>query len=464
MILLLAYGSMMFAIVLYELARPKLVLVDFLSLFHVFFVFTYLAPPIAFLANPAMTGDWRFLALVPEAATSGLVLVTIAIGYLSLIVGFHLGVRQRAEVYPELGFRYGTRTQFVSLLAFLVAGLLAFLAYAHGHGGILELVLKGKDIRTQRQHAGVMQYFGFFAAVLPIAAMLLFSFWRCGNRAMRKWAWVAFGVAFVTALAYALGTAGRGNIGFVLLALLITWLNLDRRGVTVKKFLVISLFAVFVFLLITYGKSAIWTLGALADGIPAYFNALVSHRQWYSSAAGSTGLGSTLVDFLRNIDHAVVSIFTSLHYPEAYQAPRLIFDWPRALVELVPGVSQPEFVVSHTPSGLNRDFFNADGYVPPGWIAMKLINGGVLWLALGTLIAGTIGGYMSRVIWAAWYSSPVVPGLFTLLAFFWKDYIVGPDPFMVVMSNLPLLLLAVCFGWLVVFRVKRQAHAVEILS
>lgn len=464
MILLLAYASMLCAIVLYELARPKLVLVDFLSLFHVFFVFTYLAPLIAFLANPTLTGDWRFLALVPEAASSGLVLAAIVIGYLSLIVGFHIGMRQRAEAYPEFGFRYGTRTQFVCLLAFLIVGLVAFLAYAFGHGGILELVLKGKDIRTQRQHAGVMQYFGYFAAGLPIAAMLFFSFWRCSHRVMRRWAWIAFGVSFLTSLAYALGTAGRGNIGFVVLAILITWLNMDRRGVTMKKSLVILLFAVFVFLLVTYGKSAIWTLGALADGLPAYLDALVSHRQWYATAAGSGGLGGTLVDFLRNIDHAVVSIFTSLHYPEAYQAPRLFFDWPRALVELAPGVSQPEFVVTDTPSGLNRAFFNADGYVPPGWVAMKLINGGVVWLALGTFIAGAIGGCMNRVIWTAWHASPMVPGLFTLIAFFWKDYIVGPDPFMVVMSNLPLFVLAVCLGWMLVVRVKGQARAVKIPS
>jgi uncharacterized membrane protein YeaQ/YmgE (transglycosylase-associated protein family) len=139
----------------------------------------------------------------------------------------------------------------------------------------------------------------------------------------------------------------------------------------------------------------------------------------------------------------------------------LFFDWPRALIEIIPGISQPEFVVSHTPSGLNREFFSAEGYVPPGWIAMKLINGGIPWLVFGTFIAGAIGGYLNRVIWAAWDTSPMVPGLFTFLAFFWKDYIVGPDPFMVVMSNLPFLVLAVCSGWLLMLRVSRRENAVK---
>lgn len=461
MSLLLVYVSMLSAIVLYELVRPKVVLVDFLSLFHAFFVFTYLAPPIVFIANPALAGEWRFLSLVPQAATSGLVLAAIVVGYLALNLGFHIGARQPAQSYPKITFRYGTRTQLVCLVVFMVVSLAAFLVYAFGHGGIIELVLTGKDVRTQRQHAGIMQYFGYFAAGLPVAAMLFFSFWRCGPRNTRRWALVIFGLTLAAALAYALGTAGRGNIGFIFLGLLITWLNLDRRGITLKKSIVITLFAVFVFLLITYGKSAIWTLGALAGGIQAYFDAFLSHRAWYASAAGQEGLGITLVDFLRNIDHALVSVFTCLQHPEAYQAPRLFFDWPRALVEIVPGISQPEFVVSQTPSGLNRDFFGTQGYVPPGWIAMKLINGGFPWLVLGTFISGGIGGYLNRAIWAAWGTSPLVPGLFTFLAFFWKDYIVGPDPFMVVMSNLPFFVLAVCLGWLLVIRVNGRAHAVK---
>ena len=306
-----------------------------------------------------------------------------------------------------------------------------------------------------------MQYFGYFAAGLPVAAVLFFSFWRSRARTVRLPAFIAFGVAFVAAVAYALGTAGRGNIGFVFLALLITWLNLDQRGVTVKKAILVVIFAVFIFFLVTYGKSAIWTLGALSGGVQAYIDAFISHREWYSSAAGTSGLVRTLIDLLRNMDHALVSVYTSMHFVDAYQVPRLFFDWPRAFVELIPGVSQPEFVVSQTPSGLNRDFLDADGYVPPGWIAMKLINGGFPWLILGTFIAAFLGGYLNRLLWATWRSSPMLPGVFTVIAFFWKDHLLGPDPFMVVMSNVPLMVLAVCLGWMLVLQVGGPVRVVE---
>ena len=82
---------------------------------------------------------------------------------------------------------------------------------------------------------------------------------------------------------------------------------------------------------------------------------------------------------------------------ETYQVPRLFFDWIRTFIDVLPGVRQPDFFVSNTPSGINRDFLGKDGYVPPNIIAMKLMNGGVLWLALGSFLSGMVGGWMNKI-------------------------------------------------------------------
>lgn len=457
MIVAASYGVLIGFIAVYECFRKKEVLVDFLTIFNAYFVFTYLLPALVFIVFSEQASDWRFLGQYPEAAKSGMVAISVSVGYLSLLFGFFLGQHQPRARYPMIIFKFGEGTQLAVLVAFFGACFTGFLIYASGHGGVIELMLTGKEIRTQRQHAGLLQYFGYLASGLTLAALLFFSFRKCASRTFtRRLSGVIYLVAFLSALAFAVGTAGRGNIGLLFLVVLITWINLDQSGLTLRKLMGLAVFSGFLFLLVAYGKSAIWTLGSLSSGPYAYIEAFLAHHSWYGAAGGAAGVQENLVLFLRNMDHAVVSVYLALFQPDVYQAPRLFFDWPRAVLELVPGVSQPDFVVSQTPSALNREFLGADGYVPPGWVAMKLINGGFAWLIVGALIAGFLGGYLNRLAALAWQASPLMPGLFTFLGFFWNDYLVGPDPFMVIIPNLPGLLLAGGLIWMVVLRVTMQ--------
>jgi len=211
---------------------------------------------------------------------------------------------------------------------------------------------------------------------------------------------------------------------------------------------------VFIFFLVIYGKSVIWSLWALDNGLPAFYEAFVEHQEWYVKSS-SSGIIFSIIAFLRNMDHGLVTVYLSLTNPDIYESPRLFFDWPRAFLELIPGISQPEFIVSNTPSGLNRDFFNNDGYIPPGWVAMKIINGGILWLFLGSLFAGFIGGYLNKLLYLNWNSSPIIPGLFIYFAFFWKDYIVGTDPFMFVLPNIVTFLILFLLSFIIIFKNRK---------
>ena len=450
--LLLGYILLLAFVFFFEMLRKKYVFVDFILLFNVYFVFSYLIPAIAFLSASEQFSEWRFLAIVPQSMDSFLVFFAVLIGYLAIIVGYQIGVKQNANVYPNIGFKYGEKTQLALVMVFFLIISFAFFAYAYGHGGIIELILSGKDIRAGRQSAGVYQYAEYFSQGLPLSMLLFYSFKKYARKqSIRSFTSCFFLLSFPLSLINAVGTAGRGKIGFVFLLFLFFWWNFDGPKISKKKIFTMLFFLLFVFFLVTFGKSAIWTLHALSDGPIAYLEAFQRHRELHVETGG-IGFSGYLTAFARNVDHGLVSVYLALHNPEIYQTPRLFFDWPRAFIDIVPGISQPEFIVSSTPSGLNRDFLGVEGHVPPGWVAMKIINGGVFWLLAGSLIAGFIGGYLNRVLYQSWHSSPIMPALFIYIAFFWKDYIVGTDPFMFVLPNLSTFLILALLVWMFVIR------------
>lgn len=451
------YGLLLVWIIAFEIFRKKEVFVDFLSIFHLFFLFTYIFPTLVFLAEPSLYYEWKFLSVYPKVLDLFIVFLAILVGYLSIVVGYVLASKKSFKQYPTIKFKYGEQSQFLMVLIFFIISLFAFFLYAHGHGGIIDLILSGKDIRAKREHAGIFQYFGYLASGLTLSMLLFYSFKSYSqNHNVHKWAKRLFIVALVSALFYAVGTAGRGNIGMIFVYLVLLYFIMHPPQLNIKTLINVFIFTMFMYLLILYGKSALWTLYALADGPFAYIDAFTKHREWYGSQNTSDGIIQYLVGFFSEKDHPLVSLYVSLSHPDAYQAPRYFLDWPRAFVELIPGISQPEFIVSSTPSGLGRDFFGTSGYVPPGWIAMRIINGGFGWLLIASFISGYLGGWLNKFIIKNWFISPILPGVFMFMALFWNDNIIGIDPFMFFFPNLKTFLIFILVAWMVVLKIQKK--------
>ena len=456
--ILYAYILLLLFVVLVEIKRRKVVFVDFMTLFNLFFVFSYLTPAIVFLLNPLYFHKWRFLAVVPETMESFSVLLAITVGYVSIVVGYLAGSKQQVRAYPQIVFKYGEKTQFILIVFFFAVSSAAFMVYVYGYGGVVELLLSGKHIRAGRKDAGVYQYFGYLASGLPLSMLLFYSFEKYSSKVFysKISKYIFFFLAFLLSLIYAVGTAGRGKIGMVFLVLLFFWLNYDRPKFSAKKIVILLFFSVSVFCLVKYGKQAIWSLEALRDGPSAYISAFEIRSEKTIPESGT--LDESLIGFARNIDHGISSVYLSLFQPEIYQSPRLFFDWIRAFLDALPGVYQPEFIISGTPSSLNRDYFKIGGYVPPGWVAMKIINGGIIWLWAGSLIAGFIGGYLNKLLLLNWNSSPIMPALFIHMALFWKDNILGPDPFMVVLKSLATFFLFFLLAGILIIKTRRMPN------
>lgn len=450
---MITYLSMVICIIIFEFFRKKKKFIDFLSIFNLFFLFTYLFPIVVFLRFPERIHEWKFLAAFPNALNSHILLLALFIGYSSVLIGFYIGGKQKKGIRSSLNFKRGENIQFQLLMVFFIITLISFFLYSYGHGGIIELILNGKNIRAKRQSAGLFQYFGYIASGLTFCMLLFYSFLKSSKSTkIRIRAKLFFYLSLSTSLIYALGTAGRGQIGMIFVYLIFLQLCIDRPKFNLSTIILIFSFSIFIYFLVSYGKSAIWTLPTISDGIPAYVEAFNQHKDWYVKKSSNTGLAESLIIFFNQKDHPLVSLHLALNYPEVYQYPRLFYDWVRAFFELIPGINQPEFMVSKTPSALGRDYLGAEGYVPPGWLAMRLINGGIIWLFCGSLLAGFIGGVINRILITNWKMSPIIPGLFIYFAIFWNNYIIGTDPFMFFLPNLEILLFISLFIWIPVIK------------
>lgn len=431
---LFMYSLLTFLVLIFEMIRKKDLFIDFLTLFNVFFVFHYCLPAIIFNIEPSMYSEFRFLAIVPFAAQSWMVFYYILLAYIFVFAGFYFA--QRFSQNRVIVFKYGLKSQIILFSFVSSISVIGFLMYATAQGGLVNMILFAKDIRAGRLDAGAGQYLTYLADGLNFAMIIFYSMMKYSqDMKIRKICKYLFYFLFILALAYALSTGGRGNIGTVFLLILFVSLNAQKVKIDVKKLLIFIFFIFFIFFLVKYGKSIIWSLPSLQDGIFSYILAVEQHYKWYANSGGD-GIYESLVGFASNIDHPIASLGVAIFYPEVYQIPRLGFDWIRAFIDLLPGVSQPDIFINSTPSGLGRDYFQKDGYVPPNWIAMKVINGGFVWLILGSFFAGYIGGWIHKLLINSWNSSLSIPGLYIMLAFFWKDGIVGADPFMVLLPNI----------------------------
>jgi hypothetical protein len=448
--LFIIYFIFLCFIACYELFRNKKSFIDFMTIFNMFFIFDYLIPVLIFNYDITMYHEWRFLEILPEAGSSFLVMLMIVLSYISLIVGYTYSMYNNKYQY-EMSFKYGEKSQFYIMVAFFLIFMISFLMYSQAQGGIAYMIMHAKDIRAGRLSAGGVQYLVYLADMLVISMIIFLSFWKLGIKPrIRKVSKYLFFISFIFSLLYALSTGGRANIGMVFLLILFFMLNIYSQKINLKKLFIFGAFGIFIFILVKYGKSVIWSLPALEGGVLAFLSAVENHYAWY--VAESSNILESSIGFARNKDHAIASIYAILQNNELYEVPRLFFDWIRGVIDILPGVGWVDLYVSDTPSAINRDFFGKDGYVPPGFVAMKLMNGGVLWLVVGSFIAGIVGAFLSKAIYRSWNNSPLFPAYFILIAFFWKDNIVGPDPFMVFLPNIVFIVVAILYLSIVIFK------------
>lgn len=243
---LFVYSLLTFLVLIFEMIRKKDLFIDFLTLFNVFFLFHYCLPAIIFNIEPSMYAEFRFLAVIPLAAQSWIVFYYILLAYIFVSAGFYFA--QKFSQNRVIVFTYEIKSQVI-LFSFVASMcVIGFLMYSTAQGGLVNMILFAKDIRAGRLDAGAGQYLTYLVDGLNFAMIIFYSMMKYSQDIkIRKTCKYLFYFLFILALAYALSTGGRGNIGTVFLLILFVYLNAQKVKIDVKKLLIFIFFIFFIF-------------------------------------------------------------------------------------------------------------------------------------------------------------------------------------------------------------------------
>lgn len=424
------YSILFLWIILFEFLRKKKAFIDFLSVFHLFFLPSYVLAPLFFLSNPEKYFKWKFLSVEREAPNSWLIFLIILISYVLVVIGFITGNKLSILKRISIWSKFSEKINFNSFLLLLIVFIgLAFI-YSLGFGGPMKLISSGQEIRSGSISGGIYGYFRYFSMGILLMPIFFFSaFLYSKNRVIRKKLFIVFVISFLLALIYGLGTGGRANTGMTVILVFLIWLNFDGTKFTFRKILYFaSIFCFFIYLVV-FGRSTIVALATIGTDY-SYFDVFIAHYNQYQKQSTETFIDKIIV-VMKYFDHHIASLYPAIYKGEVFESPRLFLDYPRAVLSIVPGITRPDFIVSSMPAELNKLYYSYNmkniGYVPLGWIGLKIINGGVFWLALDAIIAGILAGILNSTILRNLSKSIFMPAIFIYAIFYWHEYILGTE-------------------------------------
>jgi uncharacterized membrane protein YeaQ/YmgE (transglycosylase-associated protein family) len=414
--------------------------------------------PILFIFDPSIQSLWIFLALEPQAAYSFNIQLLIFSSHFSLLLGYSIITKSKIASFISLKTKC-TENQQAKIIYYCFAVFsVIFLVYAYGHGGIIDLAITGSLIRSGKHNAGNFGYLSYFAIGIKFFHIFFYSFLlNAKNKKAKLRMLPVFFISVIFSIAFNLGTGGRANTGFSIIMLYMLWQNCQKKAINAKSILLASMIFLFSLFMIHYGRSAITALTAFKTNA-SYIETFEAHSEAYlKQKIKQDSIFVSIVLLFKRFDYKFASIYPALSCPEKYDAPRLFLDYPRAILGLIPGEKMPDVFVSSRPPKINQQYFSQlsntnFGYVPMGWIALNLINGGIAWAIFGAFIAGVLGAIINKIVSRNLNNSPFMPGFAIFLAFFWKNYLIAEEAKELVFNNLYLILFV--FTFFKIFHVK----------
>ena len=248
--------------------------------------------------------------------------------------------------------------------------------------------------------------------------------------------------------AWALSTGGRGNLILTLLPIFFIYVN--SKGLGVRVVAVACALAGVGLAVIAYGRSFFYALALSYAGAGDFSSLFVENQEKYSGQSSDP-----LVAIFRNFDHSLVSAFLILEDVDKYGGYRYIFDYPRVILDALPGFSVSrgglDAINASIPAQINKELIGlSDGYVPVGWVGLMLLNGGVFFLAVASAVSGYIGGKLSSLINSS--NIPGKSGIYVFFSFFWFWFFFHSDPLNLIIPMFSYYVFVLIFLYLTRFR------------
>lgn len=434
------YFGLFFIVVLFELLRKRDFTIDFLSIFNFFFSLYYIFVPIVFHIHS--TSEWVYMSRYSEAADSLYLYFSIMIS-LVLVNVFYIifNVRSKWE-----GVLRVNNKRFIRFIVFgLFMGCLLIYLKSIGYGGIVKFAMSGYLSRAGEIDGGVFDYVTPFVKVI-VPFFFIFVAFFVSFPSLRNFVILTIAASFYGA--WAMSTGGRGNLILTLLPVFFIYVN--SKGINARVIALACTLAAIGLAVIAYGRSFFYALALSNAGAGDFFSLFMKNQESFSGQGADP-----LVAIFRHFDHSLVSAFLILEDLDKYGGFRYIFDYPRVVLDALPGLSVVggglDAINASIPAQINKELIGlSDGYVPVGWVGLMLLNGGVIFLAIASSVSGLVGGKLSSLIVSL--EIPGKCGIYIFFAFFWFWFFFHTDPLNLIIPMVSYYIFIFFFLYLIKFR------------
>lgn len=400
--------------------KGKLVKFDFFSYFTIFFVLSYCAPLILWFIY---RGDdvWFGYRFGLDSGGSWWVIGSLATAFFAVFLGYVYSSGKKTKIRVEMR---GRKVVFKWLFIYTALYLLLLVVSVYSKGGVSGYIVDGIFSRE----AGGDSSFSAYASYFLVGGDLIVVLWLGFIRSAESKLWPIFfsAITFFAVIVVALSTGSRAAIIYPVLFVFIYFNGVAQKRVNYKSHFV------FVILIII----SVYSVGA---GGKLYYGYA---RYGILDFSESFDFGDELLGVFAYYKHYLITIDQSISNPAVYQFPRLWIDYPRAVLDALPGYSWSDgsldmFGYTSIIAELNKNHLYGNGYVPPGWIAGALINGWFIGVFLQGFLAGWVGGKMNCLMFKFKDSGSekYIFAVAILLMTVWHRIFFAQDPWQIFLAN-----------------------------
>lgn len=429
-LLLLHLAGLGLFIVGYELLRPREVRVDFLTFFHIHFLFYYVFSYIALIF------DFE-AAAATDTRTAGVAIGTVQgvyavlIGYAATLLGFRSASARNIATTITLKPRLHAEVNLAIALMFLLVAVVSFLIYSSQFGGVGATIRDAALIREELVTGGPLVMFRHFLPAGTIGALMLFVLIL--DRQLGSWkplVILLFVFALPVAAIWVVVSSGRGVI-IVFLATFYLYVVLRSGYIGIVR---TSLLCVAAVLVILFGDGFFHALRFSSQGQEEFM-------RWLTSKTDTSGELDIYV-LLRNMQFGVTSLEVALvKVTQDFGQLRWFLDVLQAPLTFVParltGLEEPDPIA--TQNTVNMIGLNIP-MIPPGYLAFGIYS---LWwpgLLVTCFVVGWVGKFVQELLIRNLKASGWVTLLFVLAGIAWaRASVVGEPRVLLVTNFMPLL-------------------------
>lgn len=419
-----AYLILLFIIPFVEIIRKKESIMDFLTLFNIYYLLWYALPGfiLAIDLKNAITWDhWynmRFHTNNLETA------VAIFIGYFLIVTSFYSKLAQENGQKVIIKSRKISSIYSYAIFLCLFAMLALYIATLQ-FGGILAAITNSSASRAGIESKGDLGFFTRFTSAATFACYILLAYLSTKNIGQGKFGklfW--FITSFITAFTSFLTKAGRFNIIAFLLGFYQIYVVINKKIPWITS--IIFVFTMSLFLL--YGKNFFFSLSAMPDGLDAVI------QKFNESIAGSNKESFNFYEFMNNFYYTNFSLDTALTNKN-YDL-RWFSDIIYGFLSLIPkiflgGVKSPQSILYYNSVYILGPDDAVGAAVPTGILAFGIYSMSWPGLIITCLIYGWLGGFLQAILNKHLNSIFWMPHFYTIVAQLWATFMTSdPETFL----------------------------------